>query len=96
MLSCKRFFNVKDVWAFGFGAPLPGGTGYPTIYVYGAVNNTMGYWRSVDHGSTWRKIGDAFDGTLDTPTVVIGDSNTFGRAYVGFTGSGFAYIQSER
>lgn len=94
MLSCRKFFNVKDVWAFGFGAPALHDAAYPTIYLYGAVNNTMGYWRSTDHGASWLKIGAAFDGTLDTPTVVIGDSNIFGRAYVGFSGSGFAYIQS--
>lgn len=31
--------NITNIFGFGYGAPLPGGNGTPTIYLYGAVSN---------------------------------------------------------
>ena len=83
--------NVKEVWSFGFGKEAPGQP-YPAIYICGWVNNIGGFWRSDDDTVTWTKISDFFPtGSLDAIKVVDGDANIYGRIYVGFAGSGFAY-----
>lgn len=89
-VACNAVSNVEDVWVFGFGKAQ---SSFPTIFCYCAVNLgsgfTMGYWRSPDHGVTWTQVGLALQNTLDTPTTMSGDMNTFGKFYVGYSGSGF-------
>jgi len=87
--------NIKEVWSFGFGRAAPG-QNYPAIYIYGWVRNVGGFWRSDDNASTWKKIGDLFPtGSFDQVRVVEGDANIYGRVYVGFGGSGFAYCDCQ-
>jgi hypothetical protein len=92
-LTCTPVPNVKEAWSIGFGAPKPGNS-YPAIYIVGWVNLGSGYkygiWESDDHHSTWKKIGDFPNGSFDQIRVIEGDNNVYGRAYVGFAGSGFA------
>jgi photosystem II stability/assembly factor-like uncharacterized protein len=86
--------GVKDVWAFGFGRPNPRGPGYPAIFLYGWVYGVPGVWRSDDNATTWEKLSDQFpNNSLDTVKVVEGDNNVYGKVYIGFSGSGFAYGQ---
>lgn len=82
--------NVTNVVAYGFGKAAPGQT-YPAIYVYGDVGGVTGLWRSFDNCATWTKLTSYPNSSLDVVTVVSGDINVFGRVYVGFSGSGFAY-----
>jgi hypothetical protein len=82
--------NVLGVLTFGFGAPAISG-GYPTIYIAGWVNGVYGIWRSTDNASTWAQIGLWPINSLDAVETVSGDMNTYGRVYVGFGGSGYAY-----
>ena len=92
MVGCSAVAGVSDVWSFGFGKAKPGGSGYPTIFIYGQVNGAFGLWRSDDHHATWVKLSNAFvNDSEDQVRVVEGDSNTYGTVYVGFNGSGFAY-----
>ena len=89
--KCIPVPNVKEVFSFGFGKAAPGAV-YPTVFIYGWVNNVLGIWRSEDHCMTWTKIGDGFpNASFDRVKVVEGDSNTYGKVYVGFSGSGYAY-----
>jgi hypothetical protein len=82
--------NVLEVWAFGFGAPAASG-GYPSIYIVGWTNNQYGIWRSDDQGQTWALLCTWPLGSLDGIKTISGDMNTYGTAYVGFSGSGYAY-----
>lgn len=85
--------NVKDVISFGFGKPADG-TQYPALYIAGKVDNVYGIWRSIDNCENWTKIGEyPLDG-IDAPTTIAGDPNLYGRAYIGFGGSGGAYVDS--
>jgi hypothetical protein len=86
--------NVDEVVAFGFGAPKPGGSGYPAIYIVGWVNNVYGIWQSVDNASTWTRIGTYANNDVEMVTSVSGDPNVYGRVYVGFGGSGDAYYDT--
>ena len=85
--------NVKEVKSFGFGAPAVGTT-TPSIYIAGWVNSHYGIYRSIDNGATWTQIGLWPVHSLDAVSTVSGDMNTFGRVYVGFSGSGSAYGDS--
>jgi len=80
--------DVLEVRVFGFGKPL---TEYPTIFIVGWVKREYGIWRSDDNARSWIKIGDFPLGSLDQVTTIDGDKNIYGKVYVGFNGSGYAY-----
>lgn len=82
--------NVSEVAAFGFGKAAPG-QAYPTIFIAGYVNSIKGVYRSDDQGATWVKTVDYPIGSLDQIKSVDGDKNVFGKVYIGFMGSGYAY-----
>lgn len=89
--TCNRVANVKEVFSFGFGKVATGRT-YPTVFIYGWVDEALGIWRSDDHCVTWTRVSDGFPtGSFDQVKVIEGDNNTFGKVYVGFAGSGYAY-----
>jgi 20S proteasome alpha/beta subunit len=83
--------NVLEVSTFGFGAPATP-AGYPSIYIVGYVNSVYGIWQSNDDAHSWTMIGDYPNGSLDTVKTIAGDPNIYGQVYVGFTGSGYAYL----
>ena len=81
--------GVTEVWAFGFG--VAGGGGYPAIYIAGFVSGVWGVYRSDDNAATWVALGANPLNSIDQITTVEGDANTYGKVYIGFLGSGFAY-----
>ena len=83
--------NVLEVSTFGFGAPATPG-GYPSIYIVGYVNSVYGIWQSNDDAKSWTQIGNYPEGSLDTIKTISGDPNIYGQVYVGFSGSGYAYL----
>jgi hypothetical protein len=83
--------NVLEVQTFGFGAPATAG-GYPSIYIVGWVNSVYGIWQSNDDAKSWTQIGDYPEGSLDQIKTIAGDPNIYGQVYVGFSGSGYAYL----
>ena len=82
--SIRGISQVDDI-AFG----RPDQAGYPTIFLSGRLNGEYGFWRSIDEGENWTKIGVFPIGTLDQVTVLGADPDHFGRVYVGYMGSGF-------
>lgn len=82
--------RVREAIAFGFGKPAPN-SAYPSIYMSGWVDGAYGFWASFDNCKTWIKLAEYPADNIDTVSCVSGDLNIFGRFYVGFTGSGFAY-----
>ena len=91
--SFSAIANTGEPLAFGFGAPKPGGSGYPSIYMYGWISSVLGIWRSDDTGSTWTNLGLNPNGNLDNIKTISGDMNTWGRVYLGFEGTGYAWGQ---
>jgi hypothetical protein len=82
--------NVKEVYDFGFGKPARTGE-YPTVFIAGWIDNFWGIWASSDNCVTWEQTADFPLGSLDMIKTVAGDPNIYGRVYVGFAGSGYAY-----
>ena len=83
--------NVTEVYCFGFGAPAPGQS-YPSIYIVGYVNQVYGIWESDNHAQSWTQIGTTPQGSLDVIKTISGDPSIYGQVYIGFTGSGYAYL----
>jgi hypothetical protein len=83
--------NVTDVSCFGYGAAAPGQS-YPSIYIVGWVNNVYGVWQSINNAQSWTQIGTYPNSSLDQIKTISGDPNTYGQVYVGFQGSGYAYL----
>jgi hypothetical protein len=82
--------NVLEVYDIGFGKAATDG-GYPTVFIAGWVGGEWGIWYSTDECVSWEKAGDFPLGSLDQIRTVTGDPNIFGRVYIGFSGSGYAY-----
>lgn len=93
------FAGISAVITFGFGKAPPNtttftttGLPFPTIYVIGKYNGEQGIWRSGNKGTSWDRITpmNPLD-SLDLITAIDGDKNVYGKIYIGFNGSGFAY-----
>ena len=84
--------GVREVWAFGFGAPQPHGSGIPAVFIVGWVGGEFGVWRSDDDCANWNRISDGYpDGSFDGINAIDGDSRVWGTVYIGFQGSGAAF-----
>ncbi len=90
--SWSTVAGISNVHTFGFGKSAPG-TNYPAIYIAGAVNGVFGFYRSSDNASSWTKLADYPLGSLDSYAAVDGDKDVYGKVYIGFGGSGWAYGQ---
>lgn len=102
--------GIDGVHAFGFGAIAPGGD-YPTVYIAGwrsgvysiyRGDGTAAQWAAgggTGTGVTWTDLAAATGGfplgNFDLVKAVEGDANTYGKVYVGFTGSGGAYYADD-
>lgn len=73
-----------------WGAECPAAqTGYPTLWVYGFVNNSYGLHMSTDKGATFTQVDDYLDDSLDNIRDMDADNDIFGRIVVGTTGQGW-------
>lgn len=80
-----------EVLTFGYGAG-QSSSGPATVYIVGKVDGDYGIFYSADGSKTWTKIGEQPLGSLDSIKTIAGDMDKFGLVYVGFAGSGFAYL----
>ncbi len=82
--------GLTRVNAFGFGKAAPG-QDYPAIFVAGKRNGEFGIYRSTDNTASWTRIARYPNQSLDAVRAVDGDKDVFGRVFLGFSGSGWAY-----
>lgn len=103
--TCANWTNINPnmfpVYNVGFGAHKPGAAGtYPTIYVNGFLSGVQGFYQSIDGGATWTAINVPAgqlvwpQTTADFVQDMEGDPDVYGRIYVGFNGTGAAYIDT--
>lgn len=81
--------QVREMHAFGFGAPAPG-SDYPAMYMVGIVNGVRGFYRSDDAARTWVRINDEAH-QYGLVLHITGDPKKYGRVYVGTHGRGAVY-----
>ena len=71
----------------------PPGSNYPTLYIWGAVNDVRGLLRSTDKGAHWDRVNDdahQYGGPGDGQFIV-GDMNRYGVVYMSTAGRGIVY-----
>lgn len=81
--------QVREMHAFGFGAPKPG-SDYPAMYMVGIVNGVRGFYRSDDAAVSWVRINDDAH-QYGLVLHITGDPKKYGRVYVGTHGRGAVY-----
>lgn len=81
--------KVREIHAFGMGAPAPG-TDYPALYLVGVVNGVRGFFRSDDRARSWVRINDDRH-QYGLVLHITGDPKKYGRVYVGTHGRGVLY-----
>ncbi|HYC86624.1 MAG TPA: BACON domain-containing carbohydrate-binding protein [Chryseosolibacter sp.] len=81
--------GVTYCGAVGFGKA-PSGSSFPTVYMWGTVNNVRGVYRSTDQGTSWVRVNDDAHeyGGPANGQFVQGDMNVFGRVYMSTAGRG--------
>ena len=84
--------GVSYAGAVGFGKAASG-SDYPTVFIWGTVNNVRGVYRSTDAGASWVRVNDDAHqyGGPANGEFVLGDMNVFGRVYLSTAGRGIAY-----
>lgn len=90
--SFSTISGVSYCGAVGFGKEASGSS-YPTIYIWGTVNNVKGLFRSTDQGASWVRVNDDAHeyGGPGNGQFVVGDMNVFGRVYMSTAGRGIVY-----
>ena len=93
--------NLTNIYGFGFGAPKPGGSGYPVIYAFAALSGVQGIYESDDAGTTWDLVNVPTsaqtwpNNSADFLKILTGDINVYGRIYCGESGSGSCYTDKQ-
>lgn len=82
--------QLFSVSAFGFGRSRSAG-GYPTIFAVGYGCGGYGAYYSTDGAASWRLIEGYPAGRFDVVREVTGDPDQYGRVYIAFGGSGWAW-----
>ncbi len=88
--------GVSAAQALGFGKAAPG-SNFPTIFIWGTINNVTGIFRSIDSGASWVRINDSAHqfGGPGNGNFILGDMNTYGTVYMSTAGRGIAYGKLE-
>ena len=85
----SQMSQVREMHAFGLGAPAPG-SDYPALYMVGTVNGVRGFFRSDDKARSWVRINDDAH-QYGLVLHITGDPKKYGRVYVGTHGRGALY-----
>ena len=88
-VSFSIMSQVREMHAFGLGAPAPG-SDYPALYMVGTVNGVRGFFRSDDRARSWVRINDDAH-QYGLVLHITGDPKKYGRVYVGTHGRGALY-----
>jgi sugar lactone lactonase YvrE len=81
-----KLSNVTGVYQFDFGKSAPSGT-YPSIFIWGKVNNVIGFYRSDNQGASWTRINDDLH-QFGYINDIAADSRTYGRVFLATSGRG--------
>jgi xyloglucan-specific exo-beta-1,4-glucanase len=90
--SFSTISGISKCGAVGFGKAASGAN-YPTIFIWGTINNVEGIYRSTDQGASWVRVNDDAHeyGGPANGQFVNGDMNVFGRVYMSTAGRGIVF-----
>ncbi len=91
--STEKITTVTAAFRLGFGKAMSPGS-YPAIYLYGTVNDTLGFFRSDDSSQTWTRINDDSH-QFGWIHQITGDPRVYGRCYLSAEGRGISYGEPE-
>lgn len=83
--------SVQEAYKIGFGKAAPSHA-YPAVYLWGKVDDKVGFYRSDDEGGTWKRINDA-QHQYGYINQMVGDPRVFGRVFLATSGRGIVYGQ---
>lgn len=91
-MSFTKVSGVSAASAVGLGKAASGKS-YPSVYIWGTVNNVTGLFRSDDQGAMWTRINDDAHefGGPGNGQFVLGDMGTYGRVFMSTVGRGIIY-----
>lgn len=87
--SASKVSSVTAAYLFGFGKHAPA-TSYPSLYLWGVVDGTLGIFRSTDSAATWTRINDD-NHQFGYLHQITGDPRVYGRCYISAEGRGVIY-----
>lgn len=83
--------NVKRAYLFALGKPQTG-SNVPALYLYGEIDDMgEGIFRSLDRGTTWKRIGDNTKPIGNAPSIMEASRQQFGLVFIGTNGRGIYY-----
>jgi hypothetical protein len=90
--------SFTQAYAVGFGAAATSSAtaaySNPAIYTAATGASGYGFYRSIDNGVTWVLVSNSKH-LLGTVNQIVGDPRQFGRFYIGTSGRGIAYVNSQ-
>jgi xyloglucan-specific exo-beta-1,4-glucanase len=90
--------SFTQAYAVGLGAAATSSAtsaySKPAIYTAATGASGYGFYRSIDNGATWVLVSTPSH-LLGTVNQIVGDPRTFGRFYIGTSGRGIAYADSQ-
>jgi xyloglucan-specific exo-beta-1,4-glucanase len=91
----SKIEGVSHAGAVGIGKAAPG-SDYPTLFIWGTVDEVLGIHMSTDEGRSWIRINDDDHeyGGPGNGQFVLGDMNVYGRVYMSTAGRGIVSGQS--
>jgi hypothetical protein len=84
-----KLSSVVSVYQFDFGKAAPSAT-HPSVFIWGKVGTTIGFFRSDDTGATWVRINDNLH-NFGYQNDIAGDPRVHGRVYLATSGRGVVY-----
>ncbi len=88
--SFQKVASVQESYKVSFGKAAPNAT-YPTLFLFGKVENRAGLFKSIDKGNSWIKINNKSQEFGRSYLSISGDPKVYGRLYVGTHGRGIVY-----
>ena len=92
--TAEKNICVTAAYCIGFGKAFQENQ-YPAIYLYGIVGNALGFFRSDDTGTSWKRINDD-NHQLGWIHQIMGDARVYGRCYVSAEGRGILYGEPDK
>jgi hypothetical protein len=88
--ALTKITSVSAAYKVTFGKAAPNAN-YPTVFIFGKINDIVGLYRSDDMAATWIKINNKDQQFGRGYGCIAGDPKTYGRLFISTGGRGILY-----